>query len=51
MKKNKSILSVLLIIILAINLNIRKVKAEDTGYYIKDMDVQVNVNDKRERCV
>lgn len=48
MKKNKSILSVLLIIILAINLNICKVKAEDTGYYIKDMDVQVNVNDKRE---
>ena len=48
MKKNKSILAVLLITILAINLNLCKVKAEDTGYYIKDMDVQVNVNDKRE---
>ncbi len=48
MKKNQSILAILLITILAINLTLYKVEAYDEGYYIKDMDVQVNVNDKRE---
>ena len=48
MKRFKNIFTILIITILTLTLDFYKVKAEDTGYYIKDMDVQVNVNDKRE---
>lgn len=48
MKKIKSILAILLITILAINIKPNNVKAEDTGYYIQNMNVQVDVNEKRE---
>lgn len=48
MKRFKNIFTILIITILTLTLDLYKVNAEDTGYYIKDMDVQVNVNDKRE---
>ena len=48
MKRFKNIFTILIITILTLTLDFYKVNAEDTGYYIKDMDVQVNVNDKRE---
>ena len=43
-KKTISIMHVILVLILDVNNS----SAYDTGYYIKNMDVQVNVNDKRE---
>ncbi|MGL5312970.1 MAG: DUF2207 family protein [Peptostreptococcaceae bacterium] len=48
MRLNKKILAFLLLMILSINLYTYKASAEDTGYYIKNMDVNVDVNDKRE---
>ena len=43
----KKIILVILVTLL-LTLNINYSFADDTGYYIKSMDVQVNVNDKRE---
>lgn len=48
MKKMKRIILSLLLIILCINIYPHKSYAEDDGYYIKNMDVNVEVNDKRE---
>lgn len=48
MKKIKQTLLVLLLIILSINIFPQEVHAEDDGYYIKNMNVNVDVNDKRE---
>ena len=42
----KIILAILVTLLLTLNINYSF--ADDTGYYIKSMDVQVNVNDKRE---
>lgn len=48
MKKLKSTFIALLTIICVLTLNLSYINAEDEGYYIKSMDIQVNVNDKRE---
>lgn len=48
MAKTKKILAFLLLVILSINLHIYKASAIDSGYYIKNMSVNVDVNDKRE---
>ncbi|MGL5330065.1 MAG: DUF2207 family protein [Peptostreptococcaceae bacterium] len=48
MNKLKRILLILCITLISINIPIKKSNAQDDGYYIKNMNVQVEINDKRE---
>ena len=48
MKKLKGVIISFLISIFIINIVEVRPKAEDEGYYIKNMQVDVEVNDKRE---
>ncbi|MGL5694878.1 MAG: DUF2207 family protein [Peptostreptococcaceae bacterium] len=48
MRKLKQGLAILLLTLICINTKVIKSNAEDDGYYIKNMDVQVQINDKRE---
>lgn len=48
MKKFKKIVLFLVLIVISINIFSFRAYAQDDGYYIKNMDVNVDVNDKRE---
>ena len=48
MKKIKQILVILVTIMCIFNFMPYRAHADDNGYYIKNMDVQVEANDKRE---
>ena len=48
MERFKKIVLFLMLMVMSINIFTFKAYAEDDGYYIKNMDVNVDVNDKRE---